>query len=396
MKIKLTNKHIEALTVPEDMKRIEIFDVLVPGLSIRVSKTGQKRWAHKYRHYGKQRRKTLGIYPALSLSDARQIARDLYVKNQIGELELTVPSPTLSDALDDYETRYVLPRLRDHKGCMNLLRNEFGARYGHKPTDQLKKADILIVLDAMIDRGAPTRANRALSAIRRFCNWCIERDVLETSPCQGLKAPSVEIARDRVLTSEELTKLWSHLDTLKDPFGPCTKILILTGQRRGEVRGMKWTELDFDKKLWTLDGSRTKNGRAHVVPLTDMTVEIIKKTPCLKGCDYVFSTTGKTPISGFGKVKQRMDEAIGVDDWRIHDIRRTVASGMAELGVAPHVIEKVLNHSTGVVSGVAAVYNRHAYKDEMRSALETWMIKISTLQDLASTEPYQPINIMIS
>jgi integrase len=224
----------------------------------------------------------------------------------------------------------------------------------------------------MIANGTPFRANRALAAIKKLFAWSIDRGTIEINPIASLKPPTKERPRDRVLTSEELIACWRAAEAENYPFGPCIKMLVLTGQRRSEVSGMRWSEIDFDRAEWTLPAERTKNATKHVVPLVPFAIDIVRGVPRFLGSDLVFTTTGRSSISGFGRLKARLDDEIGALDWRLHDIRRTVATQMAMLGVAPHIIEAVLNHKTGIVSGVSAVYNRHAYSDEKRDALQRW------------------------
>jgi integrase len=166
------------------------------------------------------------------------------------------------------------------------------------------------------------------------------------------------------------------------------RLLILTGQRREEVATMRWPDIDFDAACWTLPRSSTKNNRAHEVPLAPAALSILKALPKLHD-ELVFTTNGRVPVAGFSMAKRRLDTAVAAQradgnlpsivDWHLHDLRRTMASGMARLRVAPHVIEKVLNHQTGAISGVAAIYNRHNYQDEKRQALETWSSYVSDL-----------------
>jgi integrase len=166
------------------------------------------------------------------------------------------------------------------------------------------------------------------------------------------------------------------------PFGHVIKLLVLTGQRRSEVAEMRWSEIDLERRVWTIPSSRSKNGHAHEVPLSAAAINVIGSVPRFLNSGYVFTTTGQAAISGFGRAKNRFEEVLGIENWRMHDLRRTAASGMARLGVGPHVIEKVLNHKTGIISGVAAVYNRYAYENEKREALERWAMHINSLQML--------------
>jgi integrase len=183
-----------------------------------------------------------------------------------------------------------------------------------------------------------------------------------------------------VLTDDELKSFWRATEQLGFPFGRAFQLMALTGQRRGEVASMRWSQVNIDQAVWTIPAHVAKNGRAHEVPLSPATLEIIEALPRFVGSDFVLTTTGTTPISGFGRAKDRLDFTMESDEWRLHDLRRTAASGMARIGVAPHVIEKVLNHVSGEISGVAAVYNRHGYDAEKREALERWAKHLSNLK----------------
>ena len=186
-----------------------------------------------------------------------------------------------------------------------------------------------------------------------------------------MKPLSKERSRERVLSDDELGALWAACDAEGYPFGDCMKLLILSGQRRAEMR---WSEIDLEKRLWTLPSQRAKNGRQHTVPITDATLDVLRRVPRFLGSDYVFTTTGKSPVSGFGRVKKRLDKALpeGSEPWIIHDLRRTMSTNMAMMGVPQPVTEALLNHKTGVVSGVAAIYNVYSYADEKREALHRW------------------------
>jgi len=156
-------------------------------------------------------------------------------------------------------------------------------------------------------------------------------------------------------------------------------LLLATAQRRGELAEMRWSEIDAVAKTWVIPSERSKNGKAHVVPLSAFALEMLAEVPRFLDCDYVFTTTRKSPVSGFSKALRRLSEGSQTADWRWHDLRRTAASGMARLSVAPHVVEKVLNHVSGIISGVAAVYNRHGYDNEKRDALEQWGTTLANL-----------------
>jgi integrase len=171
---------------------------------------------------------------------------------------------------------------------------------------------------------------------------------------------------------DELSRVWAAARELGWPFGPFVHLLTLTGQRRDEVAGMRWSELNLEKRLWTLPRGRVKNDKGHEVPLSAQAIMVIKTVPKKAGEDLLFSTTGKSPISGFSKTKATIDEKSGVTEWTFHDLRRTLASGMARLGIALPVIEKVLNHTSGSFRGIVGIYQRHEFADEKRHALDAW------------------------
>lgn len=380
MQKKLTAKSIDALP-PATGKRYEVHDTLLPGLQIRVSATGNKVWYVATRVHGRMRRIKIGNYPIVSLADARDKAREILRDIQLGVFETeTEQVPTFGEVVRDFIDKYAKPRNRDWKGTERILKKF--AHLNNKPITEIKRADVVKTLDHIVAGGAPVRANRALAAIKKVMSWCVDRGVIETSPVAGLKPPTKETARDRVLSADELQRCWAGADGEGYPFAQYMHLLILTMQRRGEVAGMRWSEIDLATGVWTLPAKRAKNANSHTVPLAPLALDILKSTPRFLGSDLVFTTNGTTPISGFGRLKQRLDLAVGtdVDDWRLHDIRRTVATNMAMLGIAPHIIEAILNHRTGIVSGVAAIYNRHAYLDEKREALEQWADQLTRLQ----------------
>ena len=384
MKRRLTPKTIDALP-PAVNKRYEVHDQLLPGLHLRVSATGGKVFYVSKRINGHMKRIRIGSWPILTLHDARDKARSLLRSIELGHYVEKAPHEeeqrmmTLGEVVPQFIELYAKQRTKDWKGSERVLL-KFSSLFS-RPIDQIKRADVVRVLDTIIAGGAPTRANRALAAIKKLMNWCIDRGMIETSPVAHLKPPTKETARERVLSDAELKTIWRMAELEGFPFAQCVQLMMLTGQRRGEVSGMRWSELDLDHGLWSLPSTRVKNSTAHIVPLAPLAVGIIQSVPRFKGSDLVFTTTGTTPISGFGRLKERLDAAfVDVEDWRFHDLRRTMATNMAMLRVAPHIIEAVLNHKSGIVSGVAAIFNRHAYLDEKREALELWASKMEAIR----------------
>jgi len=387
MRRKLTHKTVETIT-NDGPKRIEIFDSNLPGFGVRVGVSGHKSWFVVTHHQGRVRRFTLGPYPRISLSEAREAARKVMneVRLDSGYLP-SCDSPTLSVAIEQFIQLYARPKNRGWLGTKRLLERNFVPLL-ETPLAEIRRPHVVRVLDGIMARGRPGTANHALSAIKKLFAWSLDRGMIEVHPLVGLTPPGKKVSRDRVLNKEEIRQLLTLVDAEGYPFGHLYLLLLYTGQRRGEVAGMRWSEIDRARRIWTIPAGRSKNGTAHEVPLANSVVDILAAIPRFLGSDFVFTTTGTTPISGFGRAKERVELLLGASDWRVHDLRRTAATGMARLGVAPHVIEKILNHKTGQISGVAAVYNRHGYESEKRHAITKWSDWLATLQ--ASKESRDP------
>ena len=280
--------------------------------------------------------------------------------------------------------------------AMRTLENVVKPRWGKRSLLSLKRADMVKLMDEYADR--PGRKKYVHSLLRKMFNWAVDRDDIEVSPLAGMKAPKAVASRRRVLNKEELVCLWKACDQVGWPWGPYVRLLILTMQRRQEVAEMDWSEIDLVAKTWTLPAERAKNGEAHIVPLTNLAIEQLKAMQP-KASGLVFTTTGKTAVSGFSKAKRTLDtEMIAVmkerqrtgiggvtvvliAEWRLHDIRRTGATNLQALGIPIEVTEAVLNHISGTRAGVAGIYNRYKYEPEKRAALEAWDQQLQELVD---------------
>jgi integrase len=212
-------------------------------------------------------------------------------------------------------------------------------------------------------------------------HWARQRGIIEVSPCLDIERPAPEHSRDRVLSDEEVRAVWHACEALGSPFGALIRLLILTGQRRGEVGEMRWSEVDLAGKMWVLPKERCKNKKAHSVPLSRLAVEIFESLPRIYAAqDFVFTITGSAPVTGFARAKERLDAMLpDMAAWTLHDLRRSFASGCARLGIAVHVVEAALNHRGGAIKGVAAVYNRYSYDAEKRRCVEAWASHIEWL-----------------
>ena len=271
--------------------------------------------------------------------------------------------------------------------AMRTLENVAKPRWGKRSLLSLKRADMVKLMDEYSDR--PARKKYVHSLLRKLFNWAVDREDIEISPLHGMKAPKAVASRRRVLGQEELTCLWLACDRAGWPWGPYVRLLILTMQRRQEVAEMDWSEIDLEAETWTLPAERAKNGEAHIIPLTGMAIDqLMALGPKAQG--LVFTTTGRTAVSGFSKAKTTLDDEmkrimaerqqarggesapIFVPEWRLHDIRRTGATNLQALGIPIEVTEAVLNHISGTRAGVAGIYNRYKYEPEKRSALNAW------------------------
>lgn len=371
----------------KDGKRIEVWDEKIPGFGVRISPTGVKTFVMMYYAAGTKRRLTIGRYPVKSLADARRDA--IAVLKQVadghdpqGNRNAQPNQYTFDDVITEFVRLHCARhnRVNHAHETERLLRSHFATRWGGRDIRVITRGDILQVIDAAVDAGTPSLANHTLAAIRKMFNWCVERGIVDTSPCARLSRPAPLSARDRVLNDDEVAAVWSASQDLSVPFSHIVQLLLLTAQRRGEVAGMCWNEIDWQNCTWTIPPGRTKNKRTQTVPLSPRALDVLRSTPKLHD-RFVFPARGNdaaTP-SGFSKMKLRLDTLSGVSAWTLHDLRRTAATHMARDGIAPHVIERILNHSSEILGGVAGIYNRFEYLPEMRVALDRWSEKLETL-----------------
>lgn len=375
----LTDLDIKHLK-PRD-QQYEIFDPSISGLAIRVSPGGAKAFVLLYRVGRRPRRYTIGRYPVLSLKNARQRANDALKIVALGKdpqtRKLTERAryqstlfPTVAAA---FVEKYAKPNTTWNE-TDRILRREFSSRWKNMRLQDISKHHVADVLDELVANSGPSAANHAFAAVRRLFNWCVERSDLSVSPCAGLKQPAQTFSRERVLTKDEVVTIWNAAEAMGYPFGSMIKVLLLTGQRRSEVSTLRWPQLDLEGGLWTQPSPSNKSKRIHLVPLSGSAIEVLRQIPRGNDDQFVFPARGRTnrAVSGFSKWKRRLDKLSGTTDWTIHDIRRTVNTGLAALKVPPHVADHILNHKGSVRSSVAAIYDRHDYLDEKRDALERW------------------------
>ena len=384
-RIKLTKSAIDAMSTPAS--DVVYWDAAIPGFGVKVTPKGRKVFIVLYRTGGagsKLRKYTLGPYGRLTLHQARIAAQKVFAAKLEGRDPATekreAKRRVVADRVEDLLESFIAQRLSQNRSVgeiSRLLRREIGRAWGGRSIHQISKRDVIDVVSAIEQRGAPAAANKALKSIKTFLNWCVGRAVLDRSPAEGVPLPTKEIARDRVLEDSELGRVILAARQIGEPYGGIVELLALTGQRREEVAQMRLEELEFAQRIWTIPKSRTKNAKAHVVHLSKQSLTVVKLTNS-RG-PYVFSVLGTKPFQEFSKAKRELDRLSGVTGWRLHDLRRTCVSGMARLGIAPHVADKILNHQSGTISGVAAVYQRHDFLAERKDALNRWGEHVSGL-----------------
>jgi len=376
----LTARTVE--TIKPGLSRKEIPDRHLPGLYLVLQPSGARSWAVRYRNGGRSRKHTLGPYPAVDLKTARTLASKALRAVAEGRdpgREKSVARTGRPDTVEAVARQFIelhcrrANRPRTIEGTQQLLDLHVLPRWRQRLFKDISRRDVLDLLDGLVASGRPIAANRTLTAIRKLFNWAMERDIITSSPCAGVKPPTPEQSRDRILSDDELCDVWRAADQLSGPFGAMVKLLVLTGQRRDEVARMTWSEVDLDAHLWTLSKERSKNGLPHDIPLNEPAVAILASLPRV-GEKFVLTTDGKSAASNYSANRRRLDALLSADmpPWWLHDVRRTVASGMARLGINLPVIEKVLNHTSGSFAGIVGVYQRHSFSDEKRHALERW------------------------
>jgi len=377
--VKLTSRAVE--TIKPTALRQEIPDSLLPGLYLIVQPSGARSFAVRYRHHGKPRKHTLGSYPILDLKTARELGAKALRAAAEGRDPAKEKQRERATIVEDVVAQFIAKhgqrcRPSTLKEYERLLARFVLAPWGHRPIGSITRSEVRDVLDKIIANGTPILANRAHGAIGTLFGWAVEQEIIAVSPTLGLKAPAVEKSRDRILSDDELRSVWRAAEQIGPPYGPLVKLLVLTGQRRGEIAGLSWSEIDLDKQLISLPRERVKNNRVHQIPLSPQAVAVIEALP--RTGEYLFSL-GRHPTNGFARAKERLDKLCLVKDWTLHDIRRCVASGLARLGVNLAVTEKVLNHVSGSFAGVVGIYQRHDFAGEKRAALEKWAAHVESI-----------------
>jgi integrase len=389
----LTAAAVDKLKPPKT-GQVDHFDKGYPGLALRISYGGRKCWIYFYRIDGKQRRLTLGVAPAMGLGEAREAWREARKAVEAGQDPARMKAkPDRPDIFEMIAAEW-LQREQFGKGrrsaneVRRILERDVVPAWGQRDIRGITRRDARELIDAIADRGAVTMARRVHAHLHALFRWSAGRDMIEANPLADLPKPGRENPRDRFLDDNELAMAWKAAETISWPFGPAVQLLILTGCRREEITRLRWSEIDGD--VIRLPAERVKTGPGRTVPLSASARAILDMLPSVERSDYVFTTNGRTPISGWSRAKTLLDRAIAAEagtnaagparsdesdeiaPWRIHDLRRSVATGLQRLGVGLQVIEAVLGHVSGSRAGIVGVYQRHSFEDEKRVALERW------------------------
>jgi integrase len=387
--MRLTRPNVAKLALPDGKSEAIFFDDALPGFGVRLRAGGKRTWIVQYRVGAKQRRVTIGTVEALDPDKARQAAKDTLAKVQLGgdpQIEKAEQraraSVTVGAVVQRYLTTAAAERQRERsfKATERYL-TQLWSPLKEIPIHRVHRSTVAARLVEIARDHGPVSANRARQCLSAFFSWALREGLTEANPVVGTNKAAEETSRDRVLSNEELATIWRACQD--DNFGAIVRLLLLTGQRRDEVGGMLRSEINLDKALWSLPPHRTKNSRAHEVPLSPAALEIVAAS--MLGSDRtVLFGHWERPFTGWSSAKTALDKRIKeagetIALWRLHDLRRTAATRMAEMGTLPHVIEAVLNHISGHKAGVAGVYNRATYAKEKREALTAWAEHIQIL-----------------
>ena len=375
---RLTDQAVRSLR--PDTRQVDYWDTSPKNFGVRVSPAGRKTFIVRYRTAGRYRRMSLGVYPTVALADARRHARQVLGEvasnedpAQMRQDARRAPSFEALAAL--YLEKHARVRKRSWRQDRRVIENELLPKWRTSRASEIRRRDVRQLVEAIAERPAPIAANRIRALISKIFNFGISREMVEFNPCAQLERPAPERRRDRVLTDAEIRAFWTALDHEPPEMAAAFRLRLVTAQRGVEVHNMRWTDVDFDNRWWTVPASDAKNGLPHRVPLNALAIEILTG---LRGRMGIVAAASIYVLVGARGPKQRaaVSNRLGLDDFRGHDLRRTAASRMASAGVPRLVIGKVLNH---VEQGVTAVYDRHGYDGEKRAALDIWARDLETI-----------------
>ena len=392
--MKFTNRSIQSLKPKPE--RYEVWEDNGKGFGMRISPTGRKSWLFMYRFDGRARRMTLGTYPKTSLADAneahatarKQLGKGIDPgKDKVQANQEDRESLTVKLLIDEYIEKWAKPRKRSWAEDKRILDKDVLPVWKYRKAKDITRRDVITLLDGIVERGAPIAANKTLAVVRKMFNFAIGRDIVQTTPCAAITAPSPVKQRDRVLSETEIKTFWEALGrTANDNDNPemstgtrlAFKLQLLTAQRRAEIVSARWA--DINQGWWTIPAERSKNKLPHRVPLSAEALELLQEIRALDTeSEWLFqSPRGNKPVTpdSVSYALLRNLEKMKMDHFTSHDLRRTAASMMTGMGISRLVVSKILNH---VESGITAVYDRHSYDQEKQQAMNAWGRKVTAI-----------------
>ena len=386
--MKFTDSKIKALKTP---KKREYFWEGGTGFGIRLEPTGTKTFVLWYRFNGKAEGITIGRYPKVSLATAHTTSSKIKEKIERGidpridiksEKRANKEAYTVKDLVEEYLEKHAKLKKRSWKEDERILYKDVVPKWGRRKAKDVNRLHINLLLDSIVERDAPIQANMTLAIIRKMFNFAISRSILPSNPCLGIPRPSKPKQRSRVLSEHEIKEFWFGLDNARMGEGTklALKLQLVTAQRKGEVAGAEWRDIDLQRGWWTIPAEKTKNGLSHRIPLSSLSLEILKKAKeYSNNSQWVFPSPHKdkhiTEPAIDHAVRNNHDN-FGIDHFTPHDLRRTAASLMTGAGISRLTVGKILNHAE---SGVTATYDRHSYDLEKSQSLETWERKLEAI-----------------
>jgi integrase len=389
---KLTQTTVEAAVCSKGKKDVLLFDSVTRGFGLRVSKGGVKTFLAQFRTATGVRRVVIGTFGVLAVEEARRKAkvilgaaadgRDIAAERKAAEAAAVEEAKANAFTFEAMIEQWAVARKADNRASYLAeavkccTRNLPG--WQKRPARSITAAEATTELHAIKAAKGTTTANRTLSYARAAYSWACDNHKVKVNPLKGIKRPGKEITRERALSKAELRAVWQGAGALSAVSGGYIRVLMLSLQRREEVGSMQWVELADDLSVWTLPGARAKNGRTTIVHLSEPVRTIIQGLPRIEGNPYVFAgRKAGQPIRGFNSAKANLDKVMAsagatIPAWSFHDFRRSGVTTLAKAGFAPHVLDRILNHITGSIQGVAAVYQRHEFLEERQAALDAW------------------------
>lgn len=382
--MKLTQQRVDKLKCKPGQKDQLVFDDDQRGLAVRVTAGGSRTYLAQYTLGGAKRRVPLGSCDAVLFEDASlavqaimgavAMGRDPAAERKQDAAAARAKAErerlTLSTLVGTWQRLHLVhKRGRYAQEAVRALQRAF-ARQWEKPAEDLDRTTVVRALDTLVQDGSMSMASRTGAYGRACYQWAVKRGTVAMNPFAALPSVGASPKRDRVLTDDELAAVWRASATVPPPFGRIVQMLMLTGQRREEVAGMTWSEVSDDLATWIIPADRTKNATPHGVPLSQPARDLLQSLP--RSGDVVMPGDTGGPFNGWSKSKARLDAASGVTGWTLHDLRRSLATGLQRLGVRLEVTEAVLNHTSGSRAGIVGVYQRHHWSTEKRAALDAW------------------------